>query len=180
MPVVSPGALPILDVVPAAMECDAGGTLISRDVHNSLSIERELGTACGGSVFCSVTDFCESSGTASGGPSDAHNVQVSSFGSIYYRAPHAIADRHVSKQVSSSSSDQVVLGPRVEPPNNTRAATFLRDARQSVIVRRLGITSDRIEQVARNMNPFTTIGRHHYVDLSKEAQPEPDQFHHFF
>ena len=27
-----------------------------------------LGTACGDSVFCSVTDFCESSGTASGDP----------------------------------------------------------------------------------------------------------------
>ena len=27
-----------------------------------------LGTACGDSVFCSVTDFCESSGAASGDP----------------------------------------------------------------------------------------------------------------
>ena len=44
-----------------------------------------LGTACGDSVFCFVTDFCESSGAASGDPFVPFDFIASFFGHRLWR-----------------------------------------------------------------------------------------------
>ena len=70
-----------------------------------------LGTACGDSVFCSVTDFCDSSGTASGDPFVPFDFIAS-----FLWAPHVatlVLSRHrsisVGTAMAAASSESRVI-----------------------------------------------------------------------
>ena len=109
-----------------------------------------------------------------------YGVPVNSLGSSFFRPPTEL--ENIPKKISRSAShDFSILKPKVEPPHASRAAKFLKHTRSSDVIRRMGLSDDRLVDVASRMTPLRTIGSTHYIDLTSHGGPtsNPSQFHNF-